>query len=57
MEECFKDIKMDMDQLQLKMDELEEEFRKLSQCDKFCLLIINKYLEWKQSIRKMLKQS
>jgi hypothetical protein len=57
MEECFEDIKMHMDELQLKMDELEEEFRKLSCCDKFCLLIINKYLEWKQSIRKMLKQS
>lgn len=57
MEECFEEIKLEIDELQIKVDELEEEFRKLSQCDKICLLIINKYLEWKQSIRKMLKQS
>ena len=57
MEECLEDIKLDMDILQEKIDELEKEFRKLSQCDKFCLLIINKYLEWKQSIRKTWKQS
>jgi hypothetical protein len=57
MENNLNELKLEMDELQLKMDELEEEFRKLSQCDKICLLIINKYLEWKQSIRKMLKQS
>jgi hypothetical protein len=55
MEECFEDIKMHMDELQLKMDELEEEFRKLSCCDKFCMSLINKCIEWKVYLRKTLK--
>ena len=57
MEDNLNELKLEFDELQIKLDELEEEFRKLSRCDKFCLLIINKYLEWKQSIGEMLKQS
>ena len=57
MEACFEDIKMDMDILHEKIEELEYEFSKLSYCDKFCMSLINKCLEWKQSVRKMWKQS
>jgi hypothetical protein len=57
MEECLEDIKMDMHILQEKIEELEYEFSKLSYCDKFCMLLINKCIEWKVYVRKMLKQS
>ena len=57
MEEYFEDIKMDMDILQEKIDELEYEFSKLSCCDKFCMSFINKCIAWKLYVRKTLKQS
>jgi tRNA A-37 threonylcarbamoyl transferase component Bud32 len=57
MEECLEDIKMDMHILQEKIEELEYEFSKLSYCDKFCMSFINKCIEWKVYVRKMLKQS
>ena len=40
MEDNLNELKLEFDELQIKLDELEEEFRKLSRCDKFCLLII-----------------
>ena len=56
-EDCLEEIKIDMEELEAKLYALEDEFSKLSYCDKLCMSFINKCIEWKIYVKKTLKQS
>tara|TARA_R110000803_G_scaffold119005_2_gene187295 strand:+ start:3886 stop:4077 length:192 start_codon:yes stop_codon:yes gene_type:complete len=53
----IEQFKIDTDRLQQELSRLEEEVSKISVCELFYWNCINKYFEWKEYAKKMLKSS